>query len=189
MVWLGPKMLDLRWGAVSCMALFLTVFSQAFFFDVFFERVLASIFNRFWKARNLKNSIFPKENNDFPKIDVFEKNAKNPRFWNRFRRPKRRKIEKKLCWKVYLFNFDFFAFFYDFFRFWLDFGRPRAVKKNLKIEKIDFLMLSVLKEASGRVLGRFWEDFVRIFKRICEAFWKDLDGQTMIRATKGKSVQ
>ena len=58
---------------------------------------------------------------------------------------------------------------------------------------------SVLKEGSGRVLGGFWdgfgEDLGRIwdgvgeeFEKIFEAFWKDLGGQTMIRATKGKSM-
>ena len=30
-----------------------------FFFDVFFERVSASILRRFWEARDLKNSNFP----------------------------------------------------------------------------------------------------------------------------------
>ena len=64
---------------------------------------------------------------------------------------------------VYFFNFDFLAFFSDFSRFWLDFGRPRAVKKFKKIEKIDFVTRSVLKEGSGRVLGGFWDGSERIF--------------------------
>ena len=60
------------------------------------------------------------------------------------------------------FNIDFLAFFCDFFGFWLDFGRPGAVKQSKKNENIDFLTRSVLKEASGRVLGGFWEGFGRV---------------------------
>ena len=52
-----------------------------------------------------------------------------------------------------------------------------------------------MKEGSGRVLGRFSNDFGRVldgfwenFGKIFEAFSKDLEGQTMIRATKGKSM-
>ena len=52
-----------------------------------------------------------------------------------------------------------------------------------------------LKEGSGTVLGRFWDDF----QRVLDGFWEDfgqkfgsfleeLEGQTMIRATKGKSM-
>ena len=58
-------------------------------------------------------------------------------------------------------------------------------------------MRSVLKEASGRVPGRFWDgfrrvwggfgmDFGRILKRFLELFG-GFGGQAMIRATKGKS--
>ena len=39
-------------------------------------------------------------------------------------------------------------------------------------------------EDLGRIWDGFWEDFEKIFG----AFWKDLGGQTMIRATTGKSM-
>ena len=81
---------------------------------------------------------------------------------------------------VYFFNFDSSALFCDFFRFWLDFGRPGAVKKSKKIEKnctkIDFGMDSVLKEASGRVLGGFWESFGIVLEKIWEDFCSFWDG-------------
>ena len=65
-----------------------------------------------------------------------------------------------------LFNFVVLAIFCDFWRFWLDLGSPRALQKFKKIEKIDFLTRLFLKEGSGRVLGRFWEDFGKILKGI-----------------------
>ena len=62
------------------------------------------------------------------------------------------------------FDIDFLAFFFDFFRFWLDFGRPGAVKKSKKIEKIDFSTRSFFKEGSGRVLGGSWDGFEVILR-------------------------
>ena len=47
--------------------------------------------------KSIKTIVFSMVFANFQKIDVFEKVAKKPRFWSRFRRPKRRKIEKKLC--------------------------------------------------------------------------------------------
>ena len=41
-------------------------------------------------------------------------------------------------------------------------GGPGLSKNLTKSKKIDFRTRSVLKEGSGRVLGRFWEDFDEI---------------------------
>ena len=55
---------------------------------------------------------------NFQKINVFETNAKKPRFWRRLRRPKPWEIEKKWCWKPCVFLTSifhrFFSFFHDF---------------------------------------------------------------------------
>ena len=77
---------------------------------------------------------------------------------------------------MWFFNFDFFNFFFDFSRFWLDFGRPRALQKVKKSEKIDFFSRSVLKKGSGRVLGGFGEDLGRVLGGFWERFGKVLDG-------------
>ena len=120
----------------------------------------------FWRAEPLKISIFPRENNDFYKIGVSEKVAKNRRFRLHFRRSKRRKIDTKRCWKTRIFfNFDFFAFFAILARFWEARGLPKIWKKTKKSKKIDFWTRSVLKEGSGRILGGFWE-----------RFWSDFGG-------------
>ena len=47
--------------------------------------------------KSIKTMVFPMVFAIFHKIDVFEKNPKKFRFWNRFGRPKQRKIEKKSC--------------------------------------------------------------------------------------------
>ena len=51
-------------------------------------------------------------------------------------------------------------------------GLYDKVVGSLKSENIDFLTGSVLKEGSGRVLGRFWDGLGRISKR----FLKDFGG-------------
>ena len=55
---------------------------------------------------------------NFQKINVFETNAKKPRFWRRLRRPKSWEIEKKWCWKPCVFLTSifhrFFSIFHDF---------------------------------------------------------------------------
>ena len=68
-----------------------------------------------------------------------------------------------------VFYFRFFQFFFDFSRCWLDFGRPRALQKVKKSEKIDFFSRSVLKGGSGRVLGGFRERFGKVL----DGFWED----------------
>ena len=54
----------------------------------------------------------------FTKSTFSKKVRKNLDFWSRIRRPKRRKIKKKMCWKTYVFLtsifLGFLAIFYDF---------------------------------------------------------------------------
>ena len=74
--------------------------------------------------------------------------------------------EKNALKNMFFFERRFLSFFFEFLRFGLNFGRPKIIKKSKKShknrKKIDFVMGSVLKEASGRVLGRFWESFGRV---------------------------
>ena len=98
-------------------------------------------------------------------------------------------------------------------RFWEARGPPKIEKNPKKSIFFDFLTCSVLKEGCGRVLGgfgygfgrilgAFWMDFLKILRRIFDEklrFWEFkfklqnfwFSGwilQTMIRATKGKSM-
>ena len=68
--------------------------------------------------------------------------------------------EQMVLKNMWFFNFDFFSFFFpDFCDFGSILGGPGPSKNCKKSEKIDFLTRSVLNQVSGRVLGRFWEDF------------------------------
>ena len=63
---------------------------------MFFSRsMLASIFNRFSEARNVKNSkISPRREHDFHKIDVFEKVTKKTLILASLSEAKMEKIRK-----------------------------------------------------------------------------------------------
>ena len=99
------------------------------------------------------------------------------------------KNREKLVFKTCFFLISFFfPFFCDFWRFSEDLGNPRA--KNCKNRVFNaFLFEGGFWEGSGRVLGRFWEGFGRILNGFWKNFGKDLGRQTMIRATKGKSME
>ena len=68
--------------------------------------------------------------------------------------------------KLAFFGDRFFNVFLRFLAILLGFWEapgPQKIEKNQKkLEKIDFPTRSVLKEGSGTVLGRFWEDFERV---------------------------
>ena len=112
------------------------------------------------KVETWKIAIFFQENNDFYKISVFEKASKKTWLWLGFGMPKRRKIEKKTCWKTYvclpLFFLHVLVIFAMLARFWESLGPPK-IKKNVLFTR------SVLKEGSGRVLGGFWDGFGKNF--------------------------
>ena len=85
--------------------------------------------------------------------------------------------------------------FSDFCGCWEAPGFPKIGKKLNKSRTNQFSNAFSFEagfwEGSRRVLGRFerilrrfWQDFGNIFK----AFWKDFGEQTMIRATKGISM-
>ena len=93
----------------------LGVFFSMFVSNAFWHRFLRV----FGRSETWKIAIFLKENNDFYKIDVFEKVSKKPRFWSHFRRRKPWKIEKKRCWKPCVFLTSTFHRFFSIFR---DFG-------------------------------------------------------------------
>ena len=70
-------------------------------FQCFFRMRFCMDFGLFFGGskpeKSLKTIVFSMVFANFHKIDVFKKSANKPRFWSRFRRPKRRKIEKKWC--------------------------------------------------------------------------------------------
>ena len=75
------------------------------------------------------------------------------------------KNREKMVFKTCVFfDFVFFSFFCDFLRFSEDLGVPGPSKKLQKIEKIEFLTRSFLKEGFGRVLGGFWDGFGRVLE-------------------------
>ena len=89
--------------------------------------------------KSIKTISFSMVFDSFCKIDVFRKYWKNGRFWSKFRRPKRRKINKNWCLKAYFFRHWFSSvFFSDFFGFGLILGGFWAPKNYKKIEKIGF---------------------------------------------------
>ena len=64
------------------------------------------------------------------------------------------------------FRYQFFSVFLRFLAillgFWEAPGPQKFEKNQKKSKKINFPTRSVLKEGSGTVLGRFWEDFERV---------------------------
>ena len=96
--------------------------------------------------------------------------------------------EKIVLKNTRFFYIDFSAFFFAIFSdfAWI-LGGARPSKNWKKSETIDFLTRSVLKEGSGRVLGRFWDGFGTVLKgfgmdfngiwgrflKLFERIWKD----------------
>ena len=114
---------------------FLGRFFSMFFLSAFWHRFWVV----FWRLETWKIAIFLKENNDFYKIDVFEKYMKKTRFWLHFGRPKPRKIYKKACKKICFFlTLNFERFFRDFKDFGSIWGGPGGPKNRSKIKKIVF---------------------------------------------------
>ena len=77
-------------------------------------------------------------------------------------------VEKRVFFQlrffgVFLRNFAILA------RFWESPSLQKIEKNQKKSSFFDFLTRSVLKKGSGRVLGRFWDDFGRILN----GFWED----------------
>ena len=66
---------------------------EAFFSMLFFIAFEHPILVDFSRLRTRKIVIFPRENNDFCKIGVFDKDPKNIEFSLHFRRPERRKFQ------------------------------------------------------------------------------------------------
>ena len=76
------------------------------------------------------------------------------------------KSRKNCVEKHAFFGYRFFSVFLRFLAILLGFWEapgPQKIEKNQKkSEKINFPTRSVLKEGSGTVLGRFWEDLERV---------------------------
>jgi len=148
---------------------------RAIFFDVFFERVLASICHRFWEARNLKKYekplVFPWFLLIFEKSMFPKKRWKKLDFSSIFGGQNHENSRKNGVEKYAFFLIWFFCvFFAVFLQFSLNFGRPGPSKNLKKYEKNEFLKCSVLKDGSKRVQGRF----CHAFSMVLNWFWKDL---------------
>ena len=76
------------------------------------------------------------------------------------------KARKNCVEKHAFFGYRFFNVFLRFLvillGFWEALGPQKIEKSQKKSENIDFPTRLVLKEGSGTVLGRFWEDFERV---------------------------
>ena len=96
---------------------FLGGFLPCFFRVPFLKRLFGDLC-RFLKVRTLILVRTANVLEDFHEIDVFEKNAKQHRFWVHFWRSKRRKIEKTkkntVLKNIFFLNIDFYAFFCEF---------------------------------------------------------------------------
>ena len=143
--------------------------------------------------KSIKTIVFSMVFADFQKIGVIKKIAQKPRFWLRFRMPKRWKIKRKWCWKSYFVSLvSFCVFFFRFCvilaKFWEALGAPKT-KKKLKKSRSGryfnaFGFEGRLWKGSGAILMRFWHDFRRISK-IWNGFWKDFFGRILARFLEG----
>ena len=104
-----------------------------FFFDAFFECVLASIFGRFLEAPNPENVHGATAGARFSQNRRFRKKNEKTSILESFSEAKTMKNRKKMVLKTMcFFDIDFSSLFFDFSRFWLDFGRPRRLQKSIK---------------------------------------------------------
>ena len=148
---------------------------ERFFFDVFFECVLASILGGFlkvfWRVEPLKIVLPSRRNANSHKIDVFRKSSKKVRKNLDFgvvlggqnqEKSRKNRVEKHVFFQLRFFS-DFFRFFVIFGGFWEAPGGPKINKKLKKsCSGRSWNMFGFergFQEGSGRVLGRFWEDF------------------------------
>ena len=104
-----------------------------FFFDAFFECVLASILERILEARTLKNRDFPIGKLRFSQNRRFWKSSEKTSILESFSEAKSKKNRGKIILKIMcFFDIVFLAFFFGFLRFWLDFGTPGGLQKSIK---------------------------------------------------------
>ena len=157
------------------------------------HNIFESIFNRILKGRNLKISNFPSGKTTIFEKGRFRKRDETSSILASFSEAKTAKnLEKNVLKSVCFFNIDFLAFFCDFFRFWLDFGGGRnrqKIEEKLKksiFQRVHFLRMVL--DGSRRVLGLFSGDSERIFNGFCDDFLRNLERETMIRATMGISM-
>ena len=82
----------------------------------------------------------------------------------------------------------FFRIFAILARFWESPGTSKIDKKSKKSCLGRFwdvgAIWGAILDQFLQILDGFWQDLGKIL----EAFWTDLEGKTMIRATKGKSI-
>ena len=155
-------------------SIFRRVFFRCFFrarFDIDF----GWIFGASEPEKSTKTIVFSMVFVNFHRIDAFEQIAKKHRFWSRFRKPKPRQIEKKSRWKTCVFLTSiFWRCFWIFCDFGSILGSQKSIKNQNKSNKIASKNEKTLilgralfggrpPEGFGRVLGRFWESFERIW--------------------------
>ena len=152
---------------------------RSFFFRCFFRARFDIDFGWIFGAsepeKSTKTIVFLMVFVNFHRIDAFEQIAKKHRFWSRFRKPKPRQIEKKSRWKTCVFLTSiFWRCFWIFCDFGSILGSQKSIKNQNKSNKIASKNEKTLilgralfggrpPEGFGRVLGRFWESFERIW--------------------------
>ena len=115
--------LEVLGGQNGCQKSIFEPFFSMFFLIAFWHRFLVE----FSRLRTWKIAIFLRENNDFCKIDVFEKGTKKRRCWLHFRRPERWKFDPKSLPKIGCFSR---SNFHRFFRFWHHLGLQKSIKNR-----------------------------------------------------------
>ena len=112
-----------------------------FFFDAFFECVLASILERILEARTLKNRDFPIGKLRFSQNRRFWKSSEKTSILESFSEAKSKKNRGKIILKIMCFfdivflAFFFFRIFAILARFWDARGAPKINKKSKKSHK------------------------------------------------------
>ena len=106
---------------------------RALFFDIFLERIVASIFVRFAEARNLKNSNFASTGARFLQNRRFRKNSENVWLLVPFSEAETKKNQEKHVLKTMrFFDIDFLTFFSILLGFWEapDLQKIEKIKKK-----------------------------------------------------------
>ena len=83
-------------------------------------------------------------------------------------------VLKTMCFLKYFLGNVFFRFFATLARFWEALEGPKISKKSKTSKKntkrVDVGTRPILKEASGRVSGRFWEGLGKVLEGFGETF-------------------
>ena len=133
--------------------------SSLFFSMLFSNASLHRFFLDFWRLETLKIAIFPRKNNDFCQIGVFEKNAKNIDFGVILGGQNKENSMKKPFGKRAVFQHRILSIFSSIS---VPFWSPKIDQKLQKFEKMDIRRRPLKHYCFGAAL---WMDFERLGAR------------------------